>query len=431
MLKHCKSLLPAILGTVVEYYDYALYGFGVSILALHFFPDDDPNVALLKAFGLFIAGFLAKPLGALIFGTLGDRLGRCLALKISILGIALPTTLIGLLPDHQQLGWVASFLLLVFRILQGIFVSGEASGVTVFIYESVGKKRPYLANSLSNVAQMVGIYLASLAITILGDPELPDWAWRIPFLMSGLFGVIVWICRSTLKETPSFLAYSVLKKEQKASSQSLLNVLFNNKRTLLLSILLFGSVGGGYHFYFTFWGTYLSKVLNMMETTQVMMLSQGVLVYTVFGPISGWLSDRFGPLLIMKSSLLALLLMVIMNAWMVTEGILLKEIILITAGLLALFQAPGGVVFIEKLAVGDRYRGMSLGHAFGSLLFSGSAPIVGLWIWQKTQTPIAPLYYFMGLLCMGYWAVHLMVKKARPKPALQSLALASIPRQKD
>src|SRR5690242_6766707 len=114
----------AIFGTILEYYDYALYGFYASQLATAFFPNTDPTVALLQTYGVFLVGSFAKPLGAIIFGTLGDRYGRAMALKMSMIGMALPTLCIGLLPEYSTVGWWAPFLLLMCRMIQGIFVSG-------------------------------------------------------------------------------------------------------------------------------------------------------------------------------------------------------------------------------------------------------------------------------------------------------------------
>ena len=178
-----KVFLPAILGNIVEYYDYTLYGFCAAFFSSQFFPNDDPTVALIKTFGIFVAGSFSKPLGALIFGFIGDRYGRSVALKISMIGIAFPTALIGLMPSYESIGWFAPMLLLVCRILQGIFTAGESDGVRIFIYEFVGKHRPCFATSLTTIAYMIGIYLASYISKLFLSEPMNDWIWRIPFLI--------------------------------------------------------------------------------------------------------------------------------------------------------------------------------------------------------------------------------------------------------
>lgn len=178
----------SIAGTVLEYFDYALYEFYASILATAFFPYENSAVALLKTYGVFVVGSFSKPLGA--FGSIGDRYGRAVALKISMIGIALPTLCIGFLPEYKSIGGWAPLGLLLCRMLQGIFVSGESDGVRIFIHEWIGKERPCLVNSLSSLACCIGIFLASWAATLTDH-------WRIPYDLIQLvakLGFLVFCC---------------------------------------------------------------------------------------------------------------------------------------------------------------------------------------------------------------------------------------------
>jgi MFS family permease len=402
-----KLFLPAVVGTIVEYYDYALYGFCAVLLAQEFFPTSDPTIGLLKTFGVFVAGSLSKPIGALIFGTIGDKIGRRVALKISIIGIAIPTTLIGLMPTYNQIGWWAPFLLLICRILQGMFVSGEYDGVRIFIFESVGKKHPNFANSLTNIAGMLGYYLASVAASWVMSEEVPAGSWRIPFIMSGVMGLLVFWYRCSIQESLEFIQYSShlsAKTHQfKMPTASFLAVLLKNKRAVLATILLFGAVGGGYHFYFTFLTNYLCKVLNVMNSDQAAFAaSKSVLVYTVFGPIAGWIADRFGAVKVFKFAAISLLMLSILNGMMIYNNYFSLAVVLFTASVLPFFHAPGFVVLIEKFKIDERYRCISFGHSVGSMIFSGSAPLVGLWIWQSTGMAVMPFVYFAFLILMGY-----------------------------
>ena len=199
-----KNFFIALCGTVIEYYDYALYGFSAAIIAGHFFPQSDPTVALLQTFGVFATGSMAKPLGSLVFGRLGDRKGRKPTLSISMVGIAIPTTLIGLLPGYEQWGWISPFMLLLCRIFQGIFLAGEYDGVVIFVLEHIKKNRACFANSIIGVAAFSGIYLASVASSIVSSQSMPDWVWRVPFLIGGVLGMITLILRRYLNETEPF-----------------------------------------------------------------------------------------------------------------------------------------------------------------------------------------------------------------------------------
>lgn len=407
-----RLILPAILGTVVEYYDYALYGYCATFLAQAFFPTDNPTVALMKTFGVFVAGFLAKPIGALIFGRIGDKLGRSIALKISMIGIAIPTTVIGFLPTFETIGYWAPLILLICRILQGLFLSGEYDGVRIFVFESVGKKYPNFANSLTNLAGMLGYYLASLIIASIIQPEFPDHAWRIAFLIGGGLGALVFVYRFTIKESIDFAYYqaqtNALKQYQPIKNKSK-NFILDNKLTMLGMFLLFGSVGGGYHFYFTFLGNYLSSTLHLILISKAAAItSHMVLAYTIFGPIAGIVADRFNAAKVFHWAAVILLPLVLLNAWMIYTQTISIMLLILTASVLPFFHAPWFVCLIDQLKINERYRCISLAHSLGSCVFSGSAPLIGLWIWQISGgVGVAPLFYLFFLIILGLLGFYL------------------------
>jgi len=398
--------LPAILGTILEYYDYALYGFCSAKLAVHFFREDDPTVALLKFFGVFIAGSCAKPLGALIFGYIGDQFGRSPALKMSLFGIIVPTLVVGLLPGYDDIGWLAPLLLLLCRITQGMLVSGEYEGVRIFMFEFLGKENPHFVNSLSNFASYLGIYFASVAVMLTTSQDLPDWIWRLPFIVGGVLGIfIVWVRRHYLQETPEYVRYRA--RNPKREINSWISILKRNKRTCLAAILLYGTAGGGYHFYFVFFGNYLQSSLGFVESAQsAFNVSISILIYSVCGPLAGWLCDRYGPFLIAKIAFYSLLPLIALNIYMLAQSVMPFWLMGLTAGTLAFFHVPGAVTLLQKFEVSIRFRCSSLSHALGSMLFSGTAPLMSLWIWRTTNIEIAPLFYF-GLLCLlGFFAIR-------------------------
>ncbi|HXH54292.1 MAG TPA: MFS transporter [Gammaproteobacteria bacterium] len=402
-----RVLFPAIFGTIVEYYDYALYGFCASLLASQFFPTDDPTVALLKTFGIFLTGSLAKPLGALLFGFIGDRFGRSVSLKISMLGIAIPTTAIGLMPTYQDIGWIAPCLLLLCRILQGILTAGESDTVRIFIFESFLKSKPCFANSLSNVSIFVGIYLASKASAWAMAAEDPNFAWRIAFITGGLMGAVVFWLRFTVSETVDYVEH--LKTRDSQARNGFFKVFVDNKRIILTAILFCGASGGTYHFYLVFLGKYLSNILNVLDSeTASRFTSTAVLIYTLCLPIGGFLADRFGLVRIIRTFFYGLCISLGLNIIMILAGQMPLWLMLITAGILAIFQDPMCTLVIQRIKVGERCRCLSFGHATGSILFSGSAPFISLWLWQSTQNTIVPFLYFGLLASMGFLGTFLI-----------------------
>ncbi len=418
--KTLKAFFPPILGTIVEYYDYTLYGFCAGILAEQFFPGDDPTVALLKTFGIFLTGSVAKPFGALLFGYVGDRFGRSLSLKISMLGIAIPTTAIGLMPTYEDIGWIAPCLLLLCRILQGILTAGESDGVRVFIFESFFKSKPCFASSISGVSMFIGIYLASLASSYVMSAADPRFAWRVAFMIGGLMGIFVFLLRFTLHETIEYRDY--LKKKNKLPWQGFFKVFVDNKNIMLTAILFCGASGGTYHFYLVFLGKYLSTTLNILDPKVASMCtSTAILIYASCVPLAALLADYVGLVNIIKTFFCGLLVCLGLNVFMVLQGQMPLWLMWITAGILAVFQAPMYTLLMQRIPVGERCRCLSVGHATGSMLFSGSTPFMSLWLWQHTENAIAPFLYFGLLATMGFLGTSLIKQNRLPKVAEQSL----------
>ncbi|HEV2523612.1 MAG TPA: MFS transporter [Gammaproteobacteria bacterium] len=417
-LASLRLLFPAIFGTIVEYYDYALYGFCASLLASQFFPTDDPTVALLKTFGIFLTGSLAKPLGALLFGFVGDRFGRSISLKISMLGIAIPTTAIGLMPTYQDIGWIAPCLLLLCRILQGILTAGESDSVRIFIFESFLKSKPCFANSISGISMFVGIYFASLASAWVMAADDPASAWRIAFIVGGVMGVLVFLLRFAVCETVDYVEH--LKTRDSQPWNGFLKVFLDNKRIILTAILFCGSSGGTYHFYLVFLGKYLSSALNIVDPSAASRCTSiAILVYTVCIPIAALLADRFGLIRIIKTFFYGLLVALGLNIMMILAGQMPFWLIWVTAAILAVFQAPMYTLLMQRIKIAERCRCLSFGHVTGSMLFSGSAPFISLWLWQSTENAAVPFLYCGLLASMGFLGTFLIKKNTVPTVAAQ------------
>ena len=430
-----KLFIPAILGTIVEYYDYALYGFAASLIAQHFFPTTDPTIGLLKAYGVFIAGSCSKPLGSLIFGYLGDKYGRSIALKLSMFGIALPTAMVGLIPGYETWGWTSALILLICRMLQGMFVTGESDGVRIFIFESMPKTRPCLTNSISGMATMVGVYFASTATSFAANPSFPDYAWRIPFIVGGIMGVFIVLLRKSLEETPDYIEHLQMlskKPKQDDSEISFLNVILKNRKGVFITALLYGVVGGGYHFFFVFLGPYLSSTLHILDVNQATLItSNAILIYTLCAPLAGYLADRFEPVRTLKFSAITFLGILGLGVYTLSQKYFPTWLWFLFAVNLSFLHTPGFVVLFKQFSVGERFRCISVGHALGSMALSGTSPFICLQLWQSTQSNLAPLYYFGFLTMLFYLAIKIYEQNAQnenklqPSPSLKTHSLSN------
>jgi MHS family proline/betaine transporter-like MFS transporter len=199
-----NAILAGIVGNVLEWYDFAVYGYFAPSIGRHFFPSEDPAASLIAAFGVFAAGFLMRPIGGLVFGNIGDKIGRNRALILSVLTMAVPTFFIGLLPDHHQIGTAAPVLLVLLRLLQGLAIGGEFTTSIVFLVESAPAHQRGFVGSWCPFGATAGVLLGSvigtLITAILPQPAIDAWGWRVPFLLGLGVGVIGWMMRRHLPE---------------------------------------------------------------------------------------------------------------------------------------------------------------------------------------------------------------------------------------
>ena len=396
------SLLSVILGNFIEYYDYALYGFLATIMAQHFFPSSSESLALIQTFGVFAIGSLSKPLGALVFGNIGDRTGRKLALRWNMLGIAVPTFIIALLPGYLAWGLWSPLCLIICRVFQGFFLGGESDGVRIYVLEYV-KNYPCLANSVTSLSSSFGIYVASFLASQVLNFSYYDQLWRLLFALGGIMGVVVFFMRRYIHETPIYTA----KKHTPLHSWK--SILKTNYIAFISTILLTGSVGGMYHFFMIFLGSYLSKILKIISVeTAAYQVSISILCYTISAPLGGFLADILGAKRVMYYSGFLLLLSMISVSYFIIYNIAHLPSFVMISIFLGIFSAPGYVLIINQFQVKDRYRSIAVGHALGSMAFSGTTPIIAMALWNFTQQSWVVFGYFIFLLIIGFIALNLL-----------------------
>ena len=384
--------------------------FSAAIIAHSFFPQDDPSIAIVQTFLVYAMGSAIKPLGAIVFGRWSDCLGRSFTLKMSMLGIAIPTTMIGFLPEYQHWGIASTALLVACRLMQGFFVAGEYDSVSVFILEHVGKDRACLANSFIGMAYSLGIMFASLAVMLIHYLPSSPYAWRIPFIIGGLLGGIVLWMRLYLIETPAFENY---RKKQNMPPKNWFHIMRLEWRSIIAVICLCGSLGGCYHFYIIFWGTYLHKMLGLISAERMAFYTSIMMIaYILVKPLAGIFGDRFGMVSILKTGMLLVGVAILLNGYMLSLQRVSMTVICLTAMAISILGTAGYVYLFNLFKVDVRCQCLGLGHSIGSLLFSSSAPLLGTMIWKYTQNKYMPLVYLVLLLVLLMYA--LQFKKLKP-----------------
>ncbi|MEU4657430.1 MFS transporter [Streptomyces sp. NPDC023723] len=287
--------VASLLGTFVEFYDFTCYGFLVVYLAPAFFPAGDDTAGVLASLGVYGVGYLARPLGALYFGRLGDRRGRRYALLVTVVGMGSATTLMGLLPTYDQVGVVAPLLLVLVRLTQGFCAGGEIGGAATLVSESDGGRRRGGLQALIPLGSGLGVAVApavvALLVTVLGTGRMADWGWRLPLLLAAVMTVAVAVFRTRIEDSPEFRSLARAGAVERSPVRA---ALLGHWRMIGVSALLNFTVTMVLGVFVNYLSVYLLSVLGL-PALKVYWLSAACLFLGAAGfPLGGWLTDRFG-----------------------------------------------------------------------------------------------------------------------------------------
>lgn len=372
-----RVALSSLLGTAIEYYDFLVYGtMSALVFGIVFFPDSNPAVATIAAFGTLAAGYVARPVGGILFGHFGDRLGRKSMLVLTMLLMGVASFLIGLLPTYAAIGVAAPVLLVTLRIIQGIAIGGEWGGATLMVTEHAEAHRRGFWNGVMQMGSPIGSLLSVAvvtAITLLPDDDFLSWGWRLPFLISVLLLAIGIYVRLSITESPVFEA---ARHRPARSSMPFVEVL-KRPRTLVLAT----AVGIG-----PFALTALISTYMISYATAIGYHRTDVMTALIFTSVTGLiaipafsaLSDRVGR----RSVMVAGALGIIVYAWpfyalVDTRSQAWLTIAMMLAQLVqSMMYAPLGALFSEMFGTTVRYTGASMGYQFAALLGAGFTPLI-------------------------------------------------------
>lgn len=408
-----NKIIGAFLGTIVEYYDYSLYGFSAGIIATKFFPNADHLTGLMNVFTVYAVAYLSKPIGSLIFGRIGDIYGRKVALSITIIGIVIPTLIIGILPDYNSLGGWSTFILVVCRFMQGIFIAGEYDGAAIYVIEHLGEKYQSTASAITRCTGVIGLLIGIGASNFFSAHIFPEWGWRIPFLLSLPLALITVYYRQKFDETPEFKEM----QRNKVPSKSLSFLVKEQWQLIIIIIFLAGSFGVTYQISIIFMKQYLPLVLPQ---TSFIISTFSVLIVICFAasmPVAGLIADRFGQMIVIRVSLFgtitaSLLLIIAIEYQMVNLGL---AACLILATFVAPFNALAHGLVVRAFPVGDRYRAISLGHTLGSMLMSGSANFISILCIKSFDFKLFPIIYLCFFAILAYFMIKTLDQRYRSK----------------
>jgi len=410
-----KSVVGGTIGNVMEWYDFALYGFFAPVLSQLFFPSHNHLASLIATFGVFAAGFVMRPLGGIVFGYIGDRLGRAAVLRISIITMGTATTLLGLLPTTAQAGVWAGALLVAVRLLQGLSVGGEFSGSVTYMVETSPLERRGFAGSWANFGSLagtlVGSGLAALVTSVLPNTALAAWGWRIPFLLGGLLAAFAyWYVRGL--SNSSHMAHHEKQHEEESP---LHEALTRNLRETLLAVVFASGYGVVFYIPLVYLPTYASQIGALDNGKALQINALGLAMAMPLIPISGWLSDR---IFRRRTLLLMAFLAMAAGGWafvaLATRGLLdLAASQLLLALLIAVPLGAAPAMLVELFPVADRLTGYSLAYNLGLGIAGGTAPMIATWLISATGDRSAPGAYLAGAALLSAAALWLMQDRSR------------------
>jgi MHS family proline/betaine transporter-like MFS transporter len=390
-----RLIAAGTVGNVMEWYDFAVYGYFAATIGQHFFPSDDATTSLIAAFGAFAAGFLMRPLGGAIFGHIGDRVGRKAALTISVLAMAIPTFLIGLLPGYATLGPLAAVLLVLLRMIQGLSVGGEYTTSIVFLVEGAGRRRHGFAGSWSGFGAIGGILLGSavgaLVTVTCSEEAVHRWAWRLPFLLGLVVGLAGLYIREHIPE--------LHQPAQHARGRSPVWEALRSQPRAVLRIALLNVINAiGFYIAFVFLVTYMQTAGGLTEAAALEINTLNMVALLAMIPLSGWLSDQVGRKPLLIAGIGGLLVLSWPLFWALHHPSASWSFVgqFGFAVFIGLFGGVIPVTMVEATPRALRCSAIAIGYNVCLGVLGGLAPLLATWLIQRTHDDLSPAYVVMG-----------------------------------
>ncbi|HAT4481967.1 TPA: MFS transporter [Legionella pneumophila] len=392
-----KDKFSSGLGSVLEWYDFALYGFFAPLIAQLYFPSSSSNIGLLKAFSVFAIGFIARPIGALVFGSISDKYGRIASLKMTPILITLPTMIFSILPTYQEIGLFAPIILTILRIWQGICIGGEYTNNIVYLCETTNQSRTYFIGSIGSCTGSFGIFLASSIATIwykiFSSQDLLGWGWRLAFALSSIFGIIVYFLRRNMKETPIFQSIinnnSCVKNPIFKSFQS-------NFKDYLLSFGLIFLPATSFYYVFMFLPNFLDDILKMKAGEVFGDNSLSLFLRLLIIPLLGLAADKIGGIKIARLSCVLFLFTSYPLFSLIANSSTKSGVFFFAFAMLTTLNAattPGLLINLLKPETRCTMLSFTFNLCFG--VFGGIVPIISLVLITQFDNKAAPIFYLM------------------------------------
>ncbi|MDR1551732.1 MAG: MFS transporter [Holosporaceae bacterium] len=408
-----RVIISCVAGSALEWYDFAVYGFFATIIGRLFFPPGDSFQQIIASFGAFASGLIARPVGAVLFGYIGDKFGRKTALLISIYMMAIPTALMGLLPTYNIMGYWAGILLISIRILQGLALGGGFTGTIVFLYEHSEEKKKATYSAWAPFSLVTGFILGAFIATsvdaLLAQEQVEMFGWRIPFILS-FFGIFIGkYVKKKLEDPKEFLNQQRKDQKSKKPPQGLWSNLFRNHwKGVILVIITDTLTACGYFLISIFFTTYFENILHLERNKTLLIQSINMILFACFILLGGWLADRLGKRRQMLWATVTLAVLAYPIFLFMEDGVPARVFLgeLAVIFLFSIYYGPIPAAICSMLPTKVRLAGVSIAHNFAMAAFGAYAPTLATYLIKWSGNTAIPAVLFVlaaGTTALALW----------------------------
>jgi MFS family permease len=418
-----KVIGASAAGTMIEWYDFYIFGSLAAIMSGLFFPQENPTLAFLLTLATFATGFAVRPFGAIVFGRIGDLVGRKYAFLVTLLIMGGATFLIGLLPTYKTIGVAAPLILVTLRLLQGLALGGEYGGAAVYVAEHVPDNRRGFYTSFIQTTATLGLFVSLGVILIvrvsMSEADFMTWGWRIPFLLSIVLVLTSLYIRVKLKESPLF---TKLKSEGKTSAAPLRDSFGNRRNWKIILLVLFGAAAGQAVVWYTgqFYALFfLQNVLKVDFVLANIIVAVALALGTPFFIVFGALSDRWGrKKIMMAGNLIAALSYYPIYQAMAAfsqpvNAVALTGLVFIQVIFVTMVYGPIAAFLVEAFPAKIRYTSLSLPYHIGNGWFGGFTPLIATAVVAKTGHIYAGLWYPISIALLTFVIGSLFLRESK------------------
>ncbi len=415
-----RAVAAATAGCMLEWYDFALYGYFSVLISRLFFPAESEWMSLLMAVATFGVGFAMRPVGALVLGTIADRQGRRVALSWTIAAMVVGTAIITFTPSYASIGIWAPALIVLARLIQGFSAGGEMGTAVAFLLEHAPKQHRMLFASFQQLTQLLALLLGSLVGAAvngwLPTEALESWGWRVPFALGLLIGPVGWYIRRHTDEPEEFkLALAARKAASQSSpAPSPWSAIIHYPRETLAGFCITVLWTVGTYFFLVYMPTYATRELGLPGTASLLSNSAALLVAVILVPLFSSLADRKGARgLLQCSAIIMLLALYPLMAWLArapsVQTLVLVQCIL--AAILAAYTGPAGGAIANLFPAHIRSTGISIAYNFAVTLFGGFAPFIATWLIGYTGSTLSPIWYLGSAVLIAIAGAFILPKR--------------------